>query len=247
MTKQTDDRLAEQIRALFDQHGIMVAVDVRDAVVQLLGPVDSPRLRLAAIDLAASVAGVRGIDDQMEYEVISPDAITEPPDVDGEFAFADAGAFDDNIPDHEPDFAAEVVSDNFQEVVEEGGTYFPPTDPVVRPSDDPQELEIVGGMQATSMDEPPPTRDDLLAQIGDQPDTGEILINRDDADIRDDVVRELGEDALTTDLDLMVNVVNGIVFLHGQVQSLDDAENAEAVSSRVTGVIEVRDMTEIVQ
>jgi osmotically-inducible protein OsmY len=51
----------------------------------------------------------------------------------------------------------------------------------------------------------------------------------------------LREDALTTDLDIVVSVRNRVVFLTGEVPSLDDAENAEDVAGRVAGVREVRE------
>ena len=59
---------------------------------------------------------------------------------------------------------------------------------------------------------------------------------RDEEDIRDDVIRELREDSLTTDLKLTVDVRRGVVILTGTVQTLDDAENAQAVAARVPGV-----------
>ena len=91
--------------------------------------------------------------------------------------------------------------------------------------------------------------DELATEADAEPDdeTDEItqFVARGDDDIRIDVLRELREDALTTDLRLEVNVINGIVFLKGTVQSVEDAENAEAVAGRVPGVVEVRDMTEV--
>ncbi|MDQ3044100.1 MAG: BON domain-containing protein, partial [Chloroflexota bacterium] len=48
-------------------------------------------------------------------------------------------------------------------------------------------------------------------------------------------------DALTTDLELRVTVLDGIVRLHGEVPTLEDAESAEAVASRVGGNLEIRE------
>jgi osmotically-inducible protein OsmY len=44
---------------------------------------------------------------------------------------------------------------------------------------------------------------------------------------------------VTTDLAVRVAVRNGVVYLRGAVSSLDDAESAEEVASRVPGVAEV--------
>ena len=60
-----------------------------------------------------------------------------------------------------------------------------------------------------------------------------------DEAIADAVRRELREDAATTDLQIRVAVRNGVVHLHGTVPGLEDADAAEEVASRVTGVREV--------
>ena len=64
---------------------------------------------------------------------------------------------------------------------------------------------------------------------------------RNDDDLAQAVQRELMEDALTTDLPVRAAAVNGVVVLRGEVPTLEDAENAEAVASRVGGVREVRE------
>jgi len=148
------------------------------------------------------------------------------------------------VPDVEPDFMGDVGSDSaaFQEAIEEGEPYFPPTDPVVEPSRGDQGLQVLGGFQDTSMDEMA-TEPDALP--GEEPDQIRTYRSRDDSDIQDDVIRELHEDALTMELNLTVEVLHGVVFLRGSVSSLDDAENAEAVAARVPGVGEVQDLTEL--
>jgi osmotically-inducible protein OsmY len=67
-----------------------------------------------------------------------------------------------------------------------------------------------------------------------------------DEGIADAVRRELREDASTTDLELEVEVVEGVVHLRGKVPLLEDAENAEAVAATVPGVIEVIEETDVV-
>ena len=266
-TNPDDQQIAERIRTLYDEARLPVDVDVVNGVVQLVGRVDSPRLHQAALDLAQGIPGVTGIDDQIDYEVISPDMASEPPDNDMQFGYVDdvgathraptlipdnnmdynrpADLFTDGVPDVDPDFMEPVSSDDFQSVVEDGGVWFPPTDPVVEPSNDDQALEIVGGFQYSSMEDTDQLDDkafDASTPLGE----GDRVVTRSDDDIEDDVRRELREDALTTDLQLDVQVINGVVYLRGNVQTLEDAENAEAVASRVPGILEVRDMTTVV-
>jgi hypothetical protein len=126
----------------------------------------------------------------------------------------------------EPDFTGDAGTSDFEEATAEAVPYFPSTDPVVRPDDSDQGLAIVGGFAATSLDseerEPEPGR-------------------RPDDDIARDVLRELRRDALTTDLQIEVEVRSGVVTLRGTVPTLDDAENAEAIASEVRGSREVRE------
>ena len=244
MAPAIDRALTQQIRELFDEAGVTADVEVVDGVARLFGVVSSERMRQAAIDLASSLDGVIEIDDQMEYEVVSPDAVYEAPDVDGQFGFADAGAFEDDMSDTEEDFGEGNFAFNVQDVVEEDEIYFPPTDPVVRPGGS-TNLEVLGGFQGSSIDEvEAEPADELSHDLQLDGDEGSEEPREDD-DLREAVVRELLEDALTTDLDLTVDVVNGIVILRGVVPTIEDAENAEAVASRVPGIREVRDLTEI--
>jgi hypothetical protein len=108
-------------------------------------------------------------------------------------------------------------------------TYLPPTDPVVQP-DERGNARIVGGFAPDSMDAP-------VAR-------SETRGPGDEA-IADAVRRELREDASTTDLELQVEVEDGIVRLSGRVRELVDAENAESVAGRVSGVSEVIDDIEV--
>jgi hypothetical protein len=114
---------------------------------------------------------------------------------------------------------------------EEAIPYFPPTDPVVKPSGDNEELEIVGGYGSTSFD---------------RSEQGEPGVSYGDEEITSMVRRELREDAATTDFDIEVETRSGVVFLRGGVETLDDAENVEAVASRVPGVVDVREELEVI-
>ncbi|MDI3340830.1 MAG: BON domain-containing protein [Sphaerobacter sp.] len=244
MTTRSDAQLQAQLQRLISEAGLTIDVSVHDGVAQLVGRVTSQELRQAALDLATMVDGIRAVDDQIEFEVISPDSYFEPPDQDEPFGYADEWALRDDMPDSEPDFTGDVGANasDFQEAVEEAEPYFPPTDPVVRPSRGDEALTVIGGFQDTSMDE---VASEEHEELGDEENERAGDTGRDDEDIRDDVLRELREDALTADLTLDVSVINGVVFLKGVVPSIEDGDNAADVASRVPGVREVRDMTEI--
>lgn len=238
----TDASIEHDIRELLDEAGIPVAVVVENRVARLIGPVDSVRLRDAAIDLASSVDGIRQVDDEMSFEVVSPDMVTDPEDNDEEFGYADAQSLQDDIPDEDDDFSATEGTVDQILVIEEGETYFPPVDPVVEPARGRRGLEVVGGFQAEATDDIEDEQDEAFADSVPL-DAESRLLDRDDDDIREDVLRELREDSETMTMNLDVTVVRGVVVLRGQVQSIDDAESAESVASRVPGVVAVADRT----
>jgi osmotically-inducible protein OsmY len=230
--------LVARIHDTLAEADIHVAVEIDDRTVYLSGEVDSEDNRQAALDVAHAVAGPRGlkVDDAID---VLPD---EPLEIDhdpgpaarAEFGYLDPDR-DDNLRldpgfEDEPDFISDIGTTDSEEAVAEAVPYFPPTDPVVRPSEDEEELEIIGGFEATSMDEDE-----------EEEEHGASFDNRPDDDISLAVLRELREDALTTDLVIHVLTRNGVVHLHGEVPILEDAENAEAVAARVPGVKEVRE------
>lgn len=243
------DRQAEkEIQTLLDEAQIPVAVVVDDGVARLIGSVTTPRLRQAAIDLASTFKQIKRVEDEMDFEIVAPEPATELEDDDDEFAFTADPSLEDATDEDEPDFQRndEPRDDStldFDEEIEDEETYFPPTDPVVGTTRFGSGLEVIGGFQPVATDdsdeEEEEAYDDSIAL-----DDGDRIILRDDEDIRDDVIRELREDALTTDLELDVDVRRGVVFLTGITQSIDDAENAQDVASRVAGVVDVEDRTE---
>ncbi|MGA7672106.1 MAG: BON domain-containing protein [Nitrolancea sp.] len=242
----TDKTSEQQIRELLDEAGIPVAVEVTSRIARLIGPVDSERLRQAAIDLASSVNGIRRVEDDMNYEVVSPDMVTEPNDDDEQFGYADALSLMDDVSDEEADFAGSPGTTDQIQAVEEGETYFAPIDPVVEPSRRGSNLEIIGGFQSEATDDTDEEEEEAF-EDSVAFDAETRVIDRDDDDIQEDVLRELREDAETTTLNLDVRVVRGVVFLRGKVQSIDDAENAESVASRIPGVVSVEDRTDVVE
>jgi len=246
-----DQELEKEIQTLLDEAQIPVAVVVEDRVARLIGAVESPRLRQAAIDLASASRQIKRVDDEMNYEVVSPDMASEPQDDDEEFAFADEEALVDDLSDEDADFQASVEPRedstlDYQEVFEDEETYFPPTDPVVEPKLHGGDLDVIGGFQPEATDDTDEEESEAYDESVPLAD-GDRVILRDDEDIRDDVIRELREDALTTDLKLDIDVRHGVVFVNGTVQTLDDAENAQSVASRVAGVVDVEDRTNTIE
>jgi len=117
---------------------------------------------------------------------------------------------------------------------DEGLTYVPPTDPPTIPSDDPQGIDIAAGTGSSSLDEP-----------YDEEHAGELLSVESDLTAR---VREaLEDDAATSGLAdrIRIATIGGTVVLRGTVDTLDDGDALVEVASRVGGVDEVRDETEV--
>lgn len=223
-----------QIHDILAEAGIHVAVELRDGTVFVSGEVDSDENYQAVLDVANAVAGPLGlqVDDAIDIVPSEPDPAYASIDTADHGAFAyvnpdlDRDAMLDPGFEDEPDFVEDIGTSDPMEAAAEAIPYFPPTDPVVRPSHDEEDLEIVGGFGATAMDE----------EMG-----GASFEYRPDEEITSHVLEELKQDALTTDLVINVVTRNGVVYLYGAVPTLEDAENAEAVAARVPGVKEVRE------
>jgi hypothetical protein len=135
----------------------------------------------------------------------------------------------------EPDFQDDVGTTDVMLAVEEGVTYIPPMDPVVSSdADEEEDLEVVGGFASDSLEAP-------LAQDQVPP-----RVRRNDDELAEAVARALRADSYTTDLNIDVEVEDGVVYLRGQVTSLEDIEQAEEVAGRVPGVEDVEEELEIV-
>ena len=226
--------LLAQLDRVLEEAGIYLASEVRDGAVILSGEVESDASRQAALDVASALAEPAGltVEDAIEVMETAPDTgfLADAAAGGGEFGYVDPDIDHDDRLDPgfelEPDFTGRIGTTDSEESAAEATPYFPPTDPVVRPTGDDQTLAVVGGFGATAMDD----------------ETGGASFDaRNDDDITQDVVRELREDALTIDLVVHVSTRAGVVTLRGEVPTLDDAENAEAVASRIPGVLEVRE------
>jgi len=222
-----------ELEQLLDEAGLYVAVELRESTIRVSGEVESEEDREAALDLARGFAVNRGlsVDDNI-------DVMEEIPETAFSY-FRDTDVIDESDTIEtarreglDPaDAQRRIGTSDSMVSSEEAIPYFPPTDPVVEPSGGPEQLEIVGGFGSTSFNRQ------------EQGGPGET---RGDEEITDLVRRELREDATTTDFDIEVETRAGIVFLRGTVETLDDAENVEAVASRVPGVVDVREELEVI-
>jgi BON domain len=137
------------------------------------------------------------------------------------------------VESEEPDFMDDPGTTDMIEAVEEAEPYFPPTDPplTIRGAND---AAVLGGFSATSLEEDDPGEEDPLRVQGG------------DDEIAERVRYALAVDGYTSDLNIEVEVQDGVVYLHGQVRSLEDIEQAEQVAGSVEGVDDVEEDLEIV-
>jgi hyperosmotically inducible protein len=234
-------------RALTEEAGLYVAVEESDGAIVLSGHVDSPEVCRAAEDVVARIAPGARIDNNLELDTTIPQDAAElnasepthvqPPESVAEIEYEGA--------DIEPDFTDQPIEttgiEDFAEPLrldtetvgildETENVVVPPTDPVITTTSG--DAEILGGFAATSMDE------QAVAPSASDPYLG-------DEAIADAIRRELAEDASTTALQVEVEVRQGTAFLRGEVDGMEDADNAEAVAGRVPGVREVREQLRV--
>ncbi|MDQ6694909.1 MAG: BON domain-containing protein [Chloroflexota bacterium] len=137
------------------------------------------------------------------------------------------------VESEEPDFMMDPGTTDIIQVVEEGDLYFAPTDPPLR-AEPLVNSEVLSGFSVTSLEEPIEPIDEPLR-----------IITNDD-EIAERVRYALATDAYTSDLNIMVEVEDGVVYLTGAVRSLDDTDQAEQVAGSVPGVVEVDENLDIV-
>lgn len=216
------ERVSEELHREANLH---VAVEEKDKTLVLSGMVETPEDHDTAIDIAARTAPGYRIDDGIEVTtyLTREDATNQLP-ADGNQADTVAGIRDPNR-ELVGDFQSGPMSTDPIDVIENGeDTYSPPTDPVIT-TDATGNTQTLGGTEATSFDtDVAPSASGRL--YGDEA-------------IADSIRAELRQDAATTELDIRVDVLEGIARLRGTVPDMVDAENAEAVAARVPGVVEV--------
>jgi osmotically-inducible protein OsmY len=234
--------IVDPITAALESAEIYLAVEVRDGSIWLVGEVDNEANRQAALDIAGAVAEAYGlgIDESIEVteEILEAGYPIRGADLD-DLAGGDGEREDvslDLTAHSDTATLSELGTVDAEEAGEEAVPYFPPTDPPVGPDSSAEQLEMVNGFASTSMED--------FGDAGARADdiTG---FRKGDDQLADDIRRELREDALTIDLNVQVLVVSGVVYLRGIVETLDDAENAEAVAARVPGVVEVMEQLTI--
>ncbi|MEO5952536.1 MAG: BON domain-containing protein [Chloroflexia bacterium] len=137
------------------------------------------------------------------------------------------------VESEEPDFMDDPGTSDIIEAIEEGEPYVPPIDPplTTRPLSN---AGVRGGFSIGS--------DEELDDTEDEP----LRVRSGDEDITDRVIRALRLDAYTTDLNIDVEVADGVAYLTGKVRSLEEVERAEEVAGSVPGVEEVEEDLEIV-
>ena len=232
MSQQANLGLGEQIEAALAAAELFVGVEETDVGIELRGEVDSEENRQAAIDLATMIAGPARVTviDSMEIQQFLPDDLFSD-EADGTSITDEHDRERGGEPrdiELEADFTGDVGTTNVISVVEDGATYFAPTDPVVEPIDGAEEIAVVGGFEETSLD-------GLDGPTG--PEDDDLIARR--------VVEALRRDALTTDLDVRVVLREGTIILLGEVPSIDDVEAAEAVAGEVAGGLEVEEQLTI--
>jgi osmotically-inducible protein OsmY len=224
---------AGELQRQLEDAGLFLAVEIQGNRLVLAGEVESEGDHEAALDVVSEFARQGGleIDDSIEVLEELPETT---------FTYFGEGAEADDSDTIEiaqregidpADEQRRLGTSDPEIAAEEAIPYFPPTDPVVEPAGGSEELDIVGGFGSTSFDR------------REQGHPGESY---GDEEITSMVRRELREDSATTDFDIEVETHSGVVSLRGTVETLDDAENVEAVASRVAGVLDVREELEVI-
>ncbi len=220
--------IAERVRAHLAELGLRVDVYQIDGALRLLGAVNSQETLELAGEVTASLAAGLFVQNDLtiESERATPGPVPMVPSVPTE-------GFEEPLPregalELEPDFARGPTTES--EDLEGAEPVFVPTDPVIT-TDEHGRAEILGGFGTDSM-----------AEIEVEPSAEDALPG--DEALAEAVQRELREDAATHGLGVDAFVRRGVVHLRGWVPDLEDADNAEAVASRVPGVREVIDETD---
>ncbi|MDQ3809225.1 MAG: BON domain-containing protein [Chloroflexota bacterium] len=236
-----DPDLAARVERQLADTGYEVVVEVSDGGLVISGIVDSEEARQAVLDIARTADPHLRIDDELEVQSVLPTHVDRFLSEEPSAELADSpselrsegGEFDPDFTDQPllRDPVAAVGDADTEDLVAAGDeVYTPPDDPVIT-TDLHGRTQVLGGF-GTEPDLVRPDRSTLDGEPGDEA-------------LADAIRQELREDAATADLQIVVAVRNGVVHLRGQVSDLDDADNAEAVASRVPGIREVVEELEV--
>ena len=118
--------------------------------------------------------------------------------------------------------------------IEEGQVWVAPSDPPTVPSDDPQGIEIAAGPGVSAEDEP----------YDDSHHSGDLDV---EGSLNARIREALRADAATSALAdrLRIAVVGSTAVIRGQVDGIEDTDAIVEVASRVDGIDDVRDETEV--
>lgn len=116
------------------------------------------------------------------------------------------------------------------EAQQQGLVYVPPDDPPILPSDDPQGIEIAAGFAKESQFEDPRGEDVPERLVGG------------DWDLQARIESVLHKSSLTNQMtEVQVEVEDGIVYLSGKVDTLDDIDVVCSVIQQIDGVVDVEE------
>jgi len=221
----------EQALADFALYPIDISVD--DGVIYLNGTVESGLEKQKVERAVERVKGVRKVVNNLAIgEVVPVRLNTEGQPMED----ADFQELDEFEPEVEPDLEDNIGTTDVMETTSEGEPFFPPTDPVVLPtSREEHGIRVTGGFA--------PTADDNLTP--EAPPEHMPPVYYSDDEIEEAVLEALRRNASTASLVLRVGVRNGIAYVRGKVQSMEDVDQVEQVIAEVPGVLEVREELEI--
>ena len=232
---------AELEHALEETAGVHATIEVMQEQVVVSGLVRTTEEQQAAMEIMRELAPGMDVVDNLVIEDVLPEEIG-----DSRFSAVEAqglqgaqpgtsddeslepGDFTDQETLRDPSAASGPSGTHPDDELDDGDrNYVPPTDPVRD-----REGEFLGGFQQTALDD-------------NEAPHSEILPGAPDEAIVEAVLSELHQDAATTALEIQVTSEDGVIYLDGTVADLDDAENAQAVASRVAGDVEIRDRLKI--
>ncbi len=221
-------------RQLAQDAGLYLAVEEDGDALVLTGMIASENQRLAALDIAESVAPGRSVQDNMEVDTVQPQNIGG-----ANVSEAEVAGFPGAEPDTEENDSLEpgdfmdqrTLTDplaasgagaaelDYDSVAEGDQAYVPPIDPVGT------DETVLGGFETST--------DSLVASMDQAP--------RGDEELADEARLLLRDDAATAGLAIEVEVEGGRAKLSGSVPTIDESDMAAEVVSRVPGIVGVVD------
>lgn len=223
---------------LVDEAGLFLSARVQGTVATLEGLVESYEQLEAALDIVSGMDGIERVENAIDVEEFDSqnDRLLTPireatPANDSEANFEAGSLAQPAYPRRRPYRARDLdATDNSMVAAEEGVPYIPPSARTARAA------ETEGGFGADERDD-----ENEFDEPVEMSNVGEEV----EADAEDDlaarVLDELAGDPATAHLALRVDTRGGVVWLRGRLRTVDEADAADAVVRRVTGVRDVRE------